>query len=162
MPQQSMGMGMRPQGMPMPGQQPGMPMSSNGPNGQQGMVNRTVSGPGGQLTNNHSISDSSMGPGGLVSMAPMTSMPGEMQGTVVSSMGPQGMQGMRPGMMQMQQMNGPNTMVRTVGQSMQGMGGMQLRQGVPGQMMAGQRMLTPGGVRMPGVGVNRNVSKKLK
>merc|ERR1719319_2139593 len=71
-------------------------------------------------------------------------------------MGPQGMQGMRPGMMQMQQMNGPNTMVRTVGQSMQGMGGMQLRQGVPGQMMAGQRMLTPGGVRMPGVGVNRN------
>jgi E1A/CREB-binding protein len=152
--------GMRPQGMPMPGQQVtqgGMPMPNNGPNGQQVMANRMVSQP-----NSHSISDSNMGPG--VSMAPMTSMPGDMQGTVVSSMqGQPGMMpaGMRPGMSMGMvgqqtiisgQMNGPNTMVRTMGQNM---GGMQIRQGVPG-MMAGQRMITPG-VRMPGVGVNRNV-----
>merc|ERR1719346_655129 len=53
------------------------------------------------------------------------------------------------------QMNGPNTMVRTVGQNMGGMGGMQLRQGVPGMMPGGNRMITPG-VRMPNVGVSRN------
>ena len=148
-----------------PGQ--GMPMPSNGPNGQV-MVNRTVSQPG-QMPNSHSISDSSMGPQGLVSMAPMTSMPSDMQGTVVSSMGPQSQAGMVPGMrpgMNMgmvgqqtiisSQMNGPNTMVRTVGQNMGGMGGMQLRQGVPGMMPGGNRMITPG-VRMPNVGVSRNV-----
>ena len=95
-------------------------------------------------------------------MAPMTSMPGEMQGTVVSSMGPQGQPGMmpmRPGMSMgmvgqptiiSSQMNGPNgQMVRTVGQNMGGMGGpMQLRQGVPG-MIGPNRMISPG-VRMPG------------
>ena len=172
MPQQNMGM-MRPQGgMPMQGQPgQGMPMPSNGPNGQV-MVNRTVSQPG-QMPNSHSISDSSMGPQGLVSMAPMTSMPSDMQGTVVSSMGPQSQAGMVPGMrpgMNMgmvgqqtiisSQMNGPNTMVRTVGQNMGGMGGMQLRQGVPGMMPGGNRMITPG-VRMPNVGVSRNVCVPL-
>ena len=107
-------------------------------------------------------------------MAPMTSMPSDMQGTVVSSMGPQNQGGMVPGMrpgMNMgmvgqqqtiisSQMNGPNTMVRTVGQNMGGMGGMQLRQGVPGMMPGGNRMITPG-VRMPNVGVSRNVCVPL-
>merc|ERR1719167_1565063 len=167
MTQQSLSM-MRPQGMTMSGQQGGMTLVNSGPNGQQVMVNRTVSQPG-QMPNSHSISDSSMGPQGLVSMAPMTSMPSDMQGTVVSSMGPQNQGGMVPGMrpgMNMgmvgqqqtiisSQMNGPNTMVRTVGQNMGGMGGMQLRQGVPGMMPGGNRMITPG-VRMPNVGVSRN------
>ena len=113
----------------------------------------------------------SMGPGGLVSMAPMTSISGDLPGTVVSSgmsqMGPGGnMQPMpmRPMMgggiggpqtiiasQQGMMSNGPilaNTISRTVVGPAGPMGNMQFRQQSQPNMMPGQQRMNIPGVRM--------------